>query len=555
MSALARLWRPKKFTDLIGQDVSKKALISALDTNRIHQAYLFSGPSGIGKTTIARLFAKALNCEQGTSSSPCLTCSSCLEIDSGNAIDVIEIDGASNTKVEDTREILNNIAYLPVSSPYKIYIIDEVHMLSQHSFNALLKTLEEPPAHVIFLLATTDPQKLPITVLSRCLQFHLKSISNDNIVNQLIHILSAEKITYENEALEIIAKAAEGSMRDALSLLDHILLNIISSVDTATVANCLGFNQHNHAEHIIRALSIKSTQELINIAHAIDEQGGQFYHISNELLHYFHQLSIYQCIPEADRTSLDSKMRPYLQNFSAEELQLFYQIVLKGKEDMALAPALSVGFQMMLLRLALFRPFSECKLPEVISQKTNETSTTDQHTVPLVTKLIDTATTQTVTPDNTLSASEKIPSQEKLTSINKPTNDTQSISQESLLRDWEKITDALALTGLGQSALSHSQPLKYEEGCLTLAVNKGHVSLFTPSILTRIQEALTIYLKKPCRIFIEATEHSTNTPAQQKIQKKQELQKTSAEALNRDPLVQQLTSEFSAELQSSTMVF
>ncbi|MCX7117035.1 MAG: DNA polymerase III subunit gamma/tau, partial [Legionellales bacterium] len=298
--ALARKWRPRTFSELVGQEHMNKALVNSLNHNRLHHAYLFTGTRGVGKTSVARLLAKALNCEQGISAAPCLACDACLSIEQGRFIDLIEIDGASRTRVEDTREILENVQYVPTHGRFKIYLIDEVHMLSQHSFNALLKTLEEPPAHVKFLLATTDPQKIPVTVLSRCLQFHLKHIQPDVIRQQLELILKEEHVTFAPKALDILSLAAHGSMRDALSILDQIIASTDLHIHTEDVKNCLGYTQQDYAIQLLQALASQMPERLINISRQIAMEGAHFNHVLDEILSYLHQISISQSLPTND---------------------------------------------------------------------------------------------------------------------------------------------------------------------------------------------------------------------------------------------------------------
>ena len=355
--ALARKWRPRTFAQLVGQDHINKALINSLNQKRLHHAYLFTGTRGVGKTSVARLLAKALNCELGISAAPCLECDACTSIEQGRFIDLIEIDGASKTRVEDTREILENVQYSPTNGRFKIYLIDEVHMLSQHSFNALLKTLEEPPEHVKFILATTDPQKLPVTVLSRCLQFNLKHIESNVIAKQLELILNDEKLTYDKEAINILAHAARGSMRDALSLLDQAIAISDNFLDITNVKNILGYTKQNYALDLIQALSKNEPNKLIIISKQIAAEGGNFQYVADEMLNYFHQISVNQIIT-IDNTLIyeDPEVDLLSKQFRPEDVQLFYQIVLKGSKDLDLAPSIAVGFEMMLLRMYAFKP-------------------------------------------------------------------------------------------------------------------------------------------------------------------------------------------------------
>lgn len=355
---LARKWRPHSFHDVVGQQHVLTALINALDQGRLHHAYLLSGTRGVGKTTIARILAKCLNCEEGVSSTPCGHCDSCREIDQGNFVDLLEIDAASRTKVEDTRELLDNVQYRPARGRYKVYLIDEVHMLSRHSFNALLKTLEEPPPYVKFLLATTDPQKLPITILSRCLQFHLKALTREQIVSQLVRVLDAEAQPYELPALAALAKAADGSMRDALSLTDQALAHGSGHVHLDQVLAMLGTLDHRHLHQILLLLAQLQGPALMAKVNEVAQLGPDFELLHAELASLLHRIALAQLLGgSADPLALDSEQVVALaQTFTAEEIQLYYQIALTGRRELPLAPDGRSGFEMTLLRMLAFSP-------------------------------------------------------------------------------------------------------------------------------------------------------------------------------------------------------
>lgn len=356
--ALARKWRPTKFNEVVGQSHVLTALENALEQNRLHHAYLFSGTRGVGKTTIGRLFAKGLNCETGVTSTPCGKCTSCLEIDQGRFVDLLEIDAASRTKVEDTRELLDNVQYKPARGRYKVYLIDEVHMLSRHSFNALLKTLEEPPEYVKFLLATTDPQKLPVTILSRCLQFHLKPISIEGIEQQLSYVLGQENVDYEKRALGLIAHAADGSMRDALSLSDQAIALGNNHVLTDSVATMLGTLDSDQALHLIQAISSKQAQTVIECINSLAANGVEWDVLLQTLATQLHRIAMYQMLPATlDKAQPDAEKIELLSKaLTAEDIQLFYQIAIKGRESLPLSPTPRIGVEMTLLRMVAFRP-------------------------------------------------------------------------------------------------------------------------------------------------------------------------------------------------------
>lgn len=355
---LARKWRPKNFHELVGQDHVRKALVSALDNDRLHHAYLFTGTRGVGKTTIARIIAKCLNCETGVTSRPCGECTSCREIDEGRFVDLIEVDAASRTKVEDTRELLDNVQYAPSRGRYKVYLIDEVHMLSTHSFNALLKTLEEPPPHVKFLLATTDPQKLPVTVLSRCLQFNLKNMPPERVVEHLSNVLTQEQIPFEDAALWQLGRAADGSMRDALSLTDQAIAYGQGSIDAAQVSEMLGLVDHRHVGALIEHLVNRDAKALLSEVACLSEQAADFETILSDMALYLHRMAVAQVLPDAVDNALGDREQvlSHASRLAAEDVQLYYQIAIKSQEDLPLAPDARTGFEMALIRMVAFAP-------------------------------------------------------------------------------------------------------------------------------------------------------------------------------------------------------
>ena len=534
-TALARKWRPRIFSQLIGQEPIKIALINSLEQDRLHHAYLFSGTRGVGKTSIARLFAKSLNCEQGVSASPCLECSNCLSIEQGRFIDLIEVDGASKTRVEDTRELLENIQYVPTIGRFKIYLIDEVHMLSQHSFNALLKTLEEPPLHVKFLLATTDPQKLPITVLSRCLQFNLKPLDQETIVHHLQMILEAEHVDYELEGLNLIARAAHGSVRDALSLLDQAIAVCSNKLLTPQIKQLLGYSQQDYALQLIQALAKQNPHDILAINKKIAAEGGPFQHVLDELLHYFHQISIYHAVQNNSEFVFNSPDIQALSNqFSPEDIQLLYQIGIKNKEDIHLAPSPAIAFDMMLLRMYTFRPDISDNMG-VLTQ--------------IHSKFVPVELPPYMPPENTAI----IPVEDAF----QPHDNIKNVSEESKQQltsienhqsEWAKLLLQLNLTGLALSAAENAEFIEKNQQQVIFRIEKGHESVFTTTVIKRLEQALTNHYQEPIKITLQIVETQASTLA---IAKRitQENQHQYAEAvIQGDPFFQQLQQDFSGEL-------
>ena len=367
---LARKWRPKNFSQVVGQQHVLTAISNALDQNKVHHAYLFSGTRGVGKTTIARIFAKSLNCINGVTSAPCGKCDNCISIDDGRFVDLLEIDAASRTKVDDTRELLDNVQYKPAIGKYKVYLIDEVHMLSKHSFNALLKTLEEPPEYVKFLLATTDPQKLPITVLSRCLQFHLKTIQAPDIEAQLSFILQQEQSTFEHSALSIIAKAADGSMRDALSLTDQALAFGSGHIAYQDVLKMLGTVDHQHLQYLLHFIVSGNVDKVFEKIEELVYLGADFGKLHQDLAALCHEIALNQLRPAKG----DKHIQMLCDGLSPEEIQLYYQIATQGYKDYASAPSGKIAFEMTVMRLLAFKPASQIECPEPSMIKTAVTT-------------------------------------------------------------------------------------------------------------------------------------------------------------------------------------
>ncbi|UTW13625.1 DNA polymerase III subunit gamma/tau [Marinobacterium rhizophilum] len=369
---LARKWRPKRFQEMVGQEHVLKALVNALDDDRLHHAYLFTGTRGVGKTSIARLFAKSLNCERGVSSNPCGECSACREIAEGRFVDLIEVDAASRTKVEDTRELLENVQYAPTHGRYKVYLIDEVHMLSTHSFNALLKTLEEPPPHVKFLLATTDPQKLPVTILSRCLQFNLKNMIPERIVEHLRFVLGEENIPFEDPALWLLARSADGSMRDGMSLTDQAIAFGAGQITTLDVQAMLGSIDQLLVSRLVECLSARDAKSLLVAVADLAQFSPDYASVLGDLISLLHRVAIAQVLPDAADNSLGDREQilALAGQLTAEDVQLYYQIALLGRRDLPYVPDAREGLEMVLLRMLAFRP-AGAPLPAATSSGTS----------------------------------------------------------------------------------------------------------------------------------------------------------------------------------------
>jgi DNA polymerase-3 subunit gamma/tau len=502
---LARKWRPYSFDSLIGQSHVVRALKNALDQQRLHHAYLFTGTRGVGKTTLGRILAKCLNCEQGISSEPCNTCAACQEIAAGHFIDLIEVDAASRTKVEDTRDLLENVPYAPTNGRFKVYLIDEAHMLSTHSFNALLKTLEEPPPHVKFFLATTDPQKIPITVLSRCLQFHLKCLSQEQITQHLAYVLQQEKIEYEEAALLRLAHAAEGSMRDALSLLDQAIAFGQGKIQIADVKLMLSTIEADYIYQIIDALANQQADKLIIVTQQLAEMSSDFKNVLEEILSCLHQVALAQFIKDIEVNYWDKeKILAYAEQFSPEDVQLFYQIALIGRKDLPLAPTPRIGLEIVLLRMLAFKPAK-------ISQPLQPTN---------------------------------------LAQVKQHEEKTENIQRESSsdANSWQDILSKLKLTGMVAAIANNCMLKKISEDEIVLALDPAQAILLNQKQQERLSQALQIYFNKPIRLTIENGHGQMDTPAFRDQQEKNKRKSEAKESIESDLNVKKLIEQFNATL-------
>ncbi len=501
--ALARKWRPKRFEQVVGQHFAVQALTNALTQNFLHHAYLFTGTRGVGKTTIARILAKCLNCETGITAIPCEQCRACIDINAGCFPDLFEIDAASRTKVEDTRDILDNVQYAPTSGRFKIYLIDEVHMLSGHSFNALLKTLEEPPEHVKFLLATTDPQKLPATVLSRCLQFHLSHLTIDEITRQIEHILTEEKIHFEPSAIPLISQAAQGSLRDALSLLDQAIAYGNGNVLTDDTRGMLGTIDQSLILELLNALADHDANKLLTTCTQLNEYGVDFSNALKELLANLHDITLLQIAPQHTNAA---SLQALSQKMTKKDVQLYYQIGLIGQRDLQYAPSLKSGFEMTLLRMLAFTPV----------QQPDQQNTM---TAPTVNKAI---TEQTLVKSNPI--------------------------QPQITRNWNELFTQLPLSGAARMLAEQCCIIKKEHDTIELGLHPKHKALLQDALLRRINEALNHYFKRNISLTISIMESTQQTPRDNELRKTEQKQKNAEQAIYNDDKVQQIIKAFDAKI-------
>ncbi|MEY4928933.1 MAG: hypothetical protein RL279_672 [Pseudomonadota bacterium] len=572
---LARKWRPKSFETLVGQDHVVRALSNALDQQRLHHAYLFTGTRGVGKTTLARILAKSLNCETGISAKPCGVCSACTEIDRGRFVDLIEVDAASNTQVDAMRDLLDNAQYAPSAGRFKVYIIDEVHMLSKSAFNAMLKTLEEPPAHVKFILATTDPQKVPVTVLSRCLQFNLRQMAGTSIIDHLQNILTQEAIPFQASALHLIARAADGSMRDALSLTDQAIAYGGQSVNEAEVRDMLGAIDQSYLYQLINALLAEDGPALIAQAQAMEYRSLSFESALNDLAQLLHQIAVAQTVPDSVAHDLPERavLLDFAQRIPAATLQLYYQIALLGRRDIGLAPDELAGFSMSLLRMLAFSPKDQAPSNASPPALKLQTTSLAPLTASVATVVSDTATAPSVASNEASKSKvpheetapapsmDEIPYEEAMPSEPIPMAEAANADAEyshnepmpvdaGLSRqfngDWRNLVDNLKL-GLARALSQHCELISYDENSISLSVPEMQKHLLVPNYQEKLSAAINQYFDKKIKLHFSVG-GTGNTLAQQINQEKVQAQSTAETAIEEDGFVQALINDFGAQI-------
>lgn len=587
---LARKWRPKSFSEMAGQEHVLQALINALDNDRLHHAYLFTGTRGVGKTTIGRILSKCLNCEAGVSSVPCGECTSCHEIDSGRFIDLIEVDAASRTGVDDMRDLLDNVQYAPSRGRYKIYLIDEVHMLSKSSFAALLKTLEEPPPHVKFLFATTDPQKLPITVLSRCLQFNLKNLSTERITEHLKFVLGEEQVPFEEAGLWCLGRAADGSMRDALSLTDQAVGHGGGRITEADVTSMLGSIERRYVVNVCEAMASQSGPDLLGAIGEMAEQSPDYDAALGEVLSLWHQIAILQTVPEALDPSIShyKELATLARSVSREDVQLFYQICLLGRKDLPLAPEQRSGFEMVMLRAMAFRPatngrpvnsnplpleveppvkksdpamYSETELEPVAADITSLVPLETQPDVPDIE--IDKGVDDMTETDEALSAvletEEQGENTPEATPVKRESNldDLKSIERVNLNDfspdNWIEVRSHLNIgASLGEIA-SHCLYSGRNQDELVFVIDNQENSLYDLSHQDTLGQALSEYFNHALSVVINSGVTQQETPRAASVRDTAERHAAAVDRLNTDAAVVQFKTLFDGSLDESSV--
>ncbi len=526
--ALARKWRPKQFSEMVGQEHVRQALTNALNTDRVHHAFLFTGTRGVGKTTVARILAKCLNCERGVSASPCGECGSCREIDEGRFVDLVEVDAASRTKVDDTRDLLDNVQYAPTRGRYKVYLIDEVHMLSASSFNALLKTLEEPPPHVKFLLATTDPQKLPVTVLSRCLQFNLKRLPVALIAERIRAVLDAEAIAYEPTAVRLVAQAADGSVRDGLSLLDQLIAFGGGKVSESEARAMLGTVSRDHVVRLAELLPASDAVELVRYAQGLEEWAPDHAQLLDELAGLLSRIAVKQVAPDLEGDGLypPEVLERLAQRLAPEDVQLYYQIAILGRRDLPLAPDPRTGFEMTLLRMVAFRPAGQAEPARPAGGASARPA-----------KVAGPASTRGEPRPAPGAAASPGP----------------AASPSPGAESWGAIVAQLDVQGAARQLASHCVLVGRRGSLVRLALDPRNQFVRTRAQEEKLAQALSRFYGEPVRIEFVVADGESETPAQSEQRASLAELEAARHALDADPTVRALGERFGATIQPETV--
>ena len=543
---LARKWRPRNFSTLVGQEHVVRALTHALTEQRLHHAYLFTGTRGVGKTTLARILAKSLNCERGITAEPCGQCASCLEIDAGRFVDLLEVDAATNTRVDEMRQLLENAVYAPTRGRFKVYVIDEVHMLSTSAFNAMLKTLEEPPEHVKFILATTDPQKIPVTVLSRCLQFNLKQMPPTAISGHLAHVLQAEGVTFEPAALGQIAHSAAGSMRDALSLLDQAIAHGAGAVTQAQVRAMLGTVDHDHLFSLLEAVRAGDASELLRIASDMSVRSFSFVSALQELAFLLTRIQVAQCAPGAVAEDEPERERllAIAAAFSPEFVQLAYQIAVIGRAELGLAPDEYSGFVMTLLRLHSFRPSSVADIVTAVAPRArSRQGVGDPVSAPVITGAESRARSAAVVPPS-------VP----LTSSGGAAMEGGARPLEiSRSADWGEIVNALPVSGMARELAQNCELRQLDDTHCLLRLPPSRAHLQMKATVEKLQQALVAHFDRPLLLRIEVSQIDGDTPAAQAGREREQRHQRAVESIDNDIFVREMIEICDARLDAETV--
>ncbi|NNF16916.1 MAG: DNA polymerase III subunit gamma/tau [Gammaproteobacteria bacterium] len=541
-TVLARKWRPRTFAEMAGQEHVLRTLINALDSDRLHHGFLFTGTRGVGKTTIARILAKCINCEKGVTSTPCGECSACQEIDAGRFVDLLEVDAASRTKVDDTRELLDNVQYAPTFGRYKVYLIDEVHMLSRHSFNALLKTLEEPPPHVKFLLATTDPQKLPVTVLSRCLQFNLKRLPRDLIIERLQAICKAEDFSYDGEALTLLARGADGSMRDALSLLDQAVAYGDGAVSEADVRKMLGSVERNKVYTLANAVVAGDAKKMLELIAAMSEYAPDFEEVLQEFAILFQRAAIFALTQSAPRDSMEMRdaVKHICAKLSPEEIQLMYQIAILGRRDLPLAPDGRSGFEMVLLRMMAFMP-SSAQTPGADSGGSSD--------APAAVGKSSRATGrgQQALPATTTGNQRARPARKTSSAVIDTTGSGLDFN------DWEGVIKLMGLQGAARQLAANCVVKANDDQHIMLILDEDNRHMLTAQVQSKLAAVMQNHLGDEFTVKIELGKIAAVTPATKQRQAEEARLQSIRDSIFEDPNVKALLETFDAEIQEESI--